>query len=237
MLAAQEHYSYGIFVELDHGTDADGLRWATLYAHMQKCIVQPGQTVTAGQVIGYLGHTGNTTGNQCHFEMRVNNILTEPRYFTAYTGSDAAELTQEKADEILAEAVRRAASSAVHTADALILTPGTVLPAYTGVTAGYSSAHPGVDLAAEEGSEVLALTAGVVTAADYDPEKGYYVVLDHSNGLESEYDCLRSLTVSAGQTVAEQQLIGYVGSTGQSAGPHLHVSLRLYGEPVDPKVE
>ena len=237
VLAAQEHYSYGIFVELDHGTDADGLRWATLYAHMQKCIVQPGQTVTAGQVIGYLGHTGNTTGNQCHFEMRVNNVLTEPRYFTAYTGSDAAELTQEKADEILAEAVRRAASSAVHTADALILTPGTVLPSYTGVTAGYSSAHPGVDLAAEEGSEVLALTAGVVTAADYDPEKGYYVVLDHSNGLESEYDCLRSLTVSAGQTVAEQQLIGYVGSTGQSAGPHLHVSLRLYGEPVDPKVE
>lgn len=237
VLAAQEHYSFGIFVELDHGTDADGLRWATLYAHMQKCIVQPGQTVTAGQVIGYLGHTGNTTGNQCHFEMRVNNVLTEPRYFTAYTGSDAAELTQEKADEILAEAVRRAASSAVHTADALILTPGTVLPAYTGVTAGYSSAHPGVDLAAEEGSEVLALTAGVVTAADYDPEKGYYIVLDHGNGLESEYDCLRSFTVSAGQTVAQQQLIGYVGSTGQSAGPHLHVSLRLYGEPVDPKVE
>lgn len=237
VLAAQEHYSYGNFVELDHGTNADGLRWATLYAHMQKCIVQPGQTVTAGQVIGYLGHTGNTTGNQCHFEMMVNGVLTEPRYFTAYTGSDAAELTQEKADEILAEAVRRAASSAVHTEDALTLTPGTVLPAYTGVTAGYSSAHPGVDLAAEEGSEVLALTAGVVTAADYDPEKGYYVVLDHGYGLESEYACLRSFTVSAGQTVAQQQLIGYVGSTGQSAGPHLHAALRLFGKPVDPKVE
>ena len=237
VLAAQEHYSYGIFVELDHGTDADGLRWATLYAHMQKCIVQPGQTVTAGQVIGYLGHTGNTTGNACHFEMQVNGVLTEPRYFTAYTGSDAAELTQEKADEILAEAVRRAASSAVHTEDALTLTPGTVLPAYTGVTAGYSSAHPGVDLAAEEGSEVLALTAGIVTAADYDPEKGYYVVLDHGYGLESEYACLRSFTVSAGQTVAQQQLIGYVGSTGQSAGPHLHAALRLFGKPVDPKVE
>lgn len=63
VLAAQEHYSWGNFVEIDHGTDADGLRWVTLYAHMKSCAVQVGQTVTAGQVIGYVGHTGYTTGN------------------------------------------------------------------------------------------------------------------------------------------------------------------------------
>ncbi len=90
VLAAQEHYSWGNFVEIDHGTNADGLRWVTLYAHMKSCAVQVGQTVTAGQVIGYVGSTGNTTGNACHFEMLVNGVLTEPRYFTAYTGSDAA---------------------------------------------------------------------------------------------------------------------------------------------------
>ena len=49
VLAAQEHYSWGNFVEIDHGTDADGLRWVTLYAHMKSCAVVPGQTVTAGQ--------------------------------------------------------------------------------------------------------------------------------------------------------------------------------------------
>lgn len=121
VLAAQEHYSWGNFVEIDHGTDADGLRWVTLYAHMKSCAVQVGQTVTAGQVIGYVGSTGNTTGNACHFEMQVNGTLVEPRYFTAYDGSDAAELTQEKADEILAEAVRRAASDQVTAADGAAL--------------------------------------------------------------------------------------------------------------------
>ena len=43
-----------------------------------------------------MGHTGYTTGNACHFEMHVNGTLVEPRYFTAYDGSDAAELTQER---------------------------------------------------------------------------------------------------------------------------------------------
>ena len=50
VLAAQEHYSWGNFVEIDHGTDADGLHWVTLYAHMKSCAVQVGQTVTAGDV-------------------------------------------------------------------------------------------------------------------------------------------------------------------------------------------
>ena len=239
VLAAQEHYSYGIFVELDHGTDADGLRWATLYAHMQKCIVQPGQTVTAGQVIGYLGHTGNTTGNACHFEMQVNGTLVEPRYFTAYTGSDAAELTQEKADEILAEAVRRAASdqtTAVDEAAALSGVDLFTLPvAPPPQVSGYApeSGHSGIDFAAEEGAEVYAVAGGIVTAADYDVEKGNYVVLDHGGGLETEYQHMKSLLVSAGQSVVQGQVLGYVGSTGNSTGPHLHFEARQDGAPAD----
>ncbi len=236
VLAAQEHYSWGNFVEIDHGTDADGLRWVTLYAHMQSYTVQPGQTVTAGQVIGYVGHTGGATGNACHFEMQVNGVLAEPRYFTAYAGSDAAALTQEKADVLMGKAVQ-AAASATHTADNLVLFPGAVVPDYTGISTGYSDDHPGVDLAADEGAEVLALTDGIVTEADYDTEKGYYVVLHHGDGLESEYACLQSLAVGVGQAVEQRQVIGYVGSTGASTGPHLHFVLRLNDEPVNPKVE
>ena len=239
VLAAQEHYSYGIFVELDHGTDADGLRWATLYAHMQKCIVQPGQTVTAGQVIGYLGHTGNTTGNACHFEMQVNGVLTEPRYFTAYTGSDAAELTQEKADEILAEAVRRAASDQTTAVDGAATLSGvdlfTLPVAPPPQVSGYApeNGHSGIDFAAEEGAEVYAVAGGIVTAADYDVEKGNYVVLDHGGGLETEYQHMKSLLVSAGQSVVQGQVLGYVGSTGNSTGPHLHFEARQDGTPAD----
>ena len=239
VLAAQEHYSWGNFVEIDHGTDADGLRWVTLYAHMKSCAVVPGQTVTAGQVIGYLGHTGNVTGNACHFEMMANGVLTEPRYFTAYTGSDAAELTQEKADEILAEAVRRAASDQTTAVDGAAALSGvdlfTLPVAPPPQVSGYApeSGHSGIDFAAEEGAEVYAVAGGIVTAADYDVEKGNYVVLDHGGGLETEYQHMKSLLVSAGQSVVQGQVLGYVGSTGNSTGPHLHFEARQDGAPAD----
>ena len=238
VLAAQEHYSWGNFVEIDHGTDANGLRWGTLYAHMQSCAVQVGQTVTAGQVIGYVGSTGYTTGNACHFEMQVNGTLVEPRYFTAYDGSDAAELTQEKADEILAEAVRRAASDQVTADDGAALSGVdlfTLPVAPPPQVSGYDpeNGHPGIDFAAEEGAEVYAVAGGIVTAADYDVEKGNYVVLDHGGGLETEYQHMKSLLVSAGQSVVQGQVLGYVGSTGNSTGPHLHFEARQDGAPAD----
>ena len=238
VLAAQEHYSWGNFVEIDHGTDADGLRWVTLYAHMKSCAVQVGQTVTAGQVIGYVGSTGNATGNACHFEMQVNGTLVEPRYFTAYGGSDAAELTQEKADEILAEAVRRAASDQVTAADGAALSGVdlfTLPVAPPPQVSGYDpeNGHPGIDFAAEEGAEVYAVADGIVTTADYDAEKGNYVVLDHGGGLETEYQHMKSLLVSAGQSVVQGQVLGYVGSTGNSTGPHLHFEARQDGAPAD----
>ena len=238
VLAAQEHYSWGNFVEIDHGADANGLRWSTLYAHMQSCAVQVGQTVTAGQVIGYVGSTGNATGNACHFEMQVNGTLVEPRYFTAYGGSDAAELTQEKADEILAEAVRRAASDQVTAADGAALSGVdlfTLPVAPPPQVSGYDpeNGHPGIDFAAEEGAEVYAVAGGIVTAADYDVEKGNYVVLDHGGGLETEYQHLKSSLVSAGQSVVQCQVLGYVGSTGNSTGPHLHFEARQDGAPAD----
>ena len=239
VLAAQEHYSWGNFVEIDHGTDADGLRWVTLYAHMKSCAVQVGQTVTAGQVIGYVGSTGNTTGNACHFEMHVNGTLVEPRYFTAYGGSDAAALTQEKADEILAEAVRNASSDQVTAADGAAALSGvelfTLPVAPPPQVSGYDpeNGHPGIDFAAEEGAEIYAVAGGIVTAADYDVEKGNYVVLDHGGGLETEYQHMKSLLVSAGQSVVQGQVLGYVGSTGNSTGPHLHFEARQDGAPAD----
>ena len=239
VLTAQEHYSWGNFVEIDHGTDADGLRWVTLYAHMKSCAVQVGQSVTAGQVIGYVGSTGYTTGNACHFEMHVNGTLVEPRYFTAYDGSDAAELTQEKADEILAEAVRNASSDQVTAADGAAALSGvelfTLPVAPPPQVSGYDpeNGHPGIDFAAEEGAGVYAVAGGIVTAADYDAEKGNYVVLDHGGGLETEYQHMKSLLVSAGQSVVQSQVLGYVGSTGNSTGPHLHFEARQDGAPAD----
>lgn len=223
VVVAQEHYSWGNFVEIDHGTDADGLRWATLYAHMQSYTVQEGQTVHAGDVIGYVGSTGNATGNACHFEMYVGGVLLQPRYFTDY-GADSGELTQEMADQILAEATDNLASSALHT----------VVANSTGISRGYSEDHPGLDITADEGMSVRAFASGTVREAGYDEEKGNYIVLNHSDSLESEYCHMQSLLFDVGQTVAAGQDIGYVGSTGNSTGPHLHFELRENGTPIDP---
>ena len=75
IIAAGWHYSYGNYVEIDHGNG-----YKTLYGHMSSIAVSQGQAVTQGQVIGYVGSTGNSTGNHCHFEMSYNGAL-----FSAYT--------------------------------------------------------------------------------------------------------------------------------------------------------
>lgn len=102
VVKALYHYSYGNCVQLDHGTGVDGRHWTTLYAHMNDLAVESGQTVKAGELIGYVGCTGNATGNQVHFEMKVDDILVGPSYFTAYRDGDTHELTTTKVEELLA---------------------------------------------------------------------------------------------------------------------------------------
>ena len=102
VVQAAEHYSFGNFVVIDHGTNGEGYSWRTLYAHLQSYTVEAGQHVIQGQIIGYVGSTGRTTGNQCHFEVYVDNILTSPRWFTAYHGEgDSAEPTDEERQELI----------------------------------------------------------------------------------------------------------------------------------------
>lgn len=74
---AEWHYSYGYFVQVYHGADSNGNTYATLYAHMiQAPNVSVGQSVSKGQVLGYVGSTGNSTGNHLHLELRVNDVRT-----------------------------------------------------------------------------------------------------------------------------------------------------------------
>ena len=74
---AASHYSYGNYVMVYHGTDDQGNTYATLYAHMITTpSVSQGESVSQGQVIGYVGSTGNSTGNHLHLEMRVNGART-----------------------------------------------------------------------------------------------------------------------------------------------------------------
>lgn len=84
---SEYHYSYGNFVQIYHGADDNGTTYATLYAHMNSFpLVSVGQTVTKGQVIGYVGTTGNSTGNHLHLELRVNGNRTNPESYIPRPG-------------------------------------------------------------------------------------------------------------------------------------------------------
>jgi murein DD-endopeptidase MepM/ murein hydrolase activator NlpD len=94
--------------------------------------------------------------------------------------------------------------------------------------------HEGLDLAAPEGTEVYAARDGTVAETGEDPVFGKYIILRHSENWVSLYGHLSAVSVSLRSTVRSGSLIGRVGSTGQSTGPHLHFELRQNGRAQDP---
>ncbi len=94
--------------------------------------------------------------------------------------------------------------------------------------------HAGVDLAAASGTPIIASRAGRVKWATYDWSSGYYVTLDHLDGFETKYLHMTHYIVSQGEYVNAGQVIGYVGSTGTSTGPHLHFGVYYNGSSVNP---
>lgn len=249
VITADKHYSYGNFVVIDHGTNSEGYSWRTLYAHLQSYTVEAGQSVTQGQVIGYAGSTGQSTGNHCHFEVFVDNTLTSPRWFTAYHGEgDHAEPTDEERQELIDRCVAAKADNAFSALDtaldgqgaqAVVFSLPLVLSDDVRMSSTFAQNHTGVDLAAPEGTTVLAAADGTVTEYDYNEDDGYYLVLYHSmddgTSWQTRYSHLGSVKVQVGQQVVQGQEIAACGSTGASTGPHLHWEVLKNSEPVDPQ--
>ncbi len=94
--------------------------------------------------------------------------------------------------------------------------------------------HSGIDLAAPTGTPVYATGDGIVGRADWFSSYGLYISIDHGAKMETRYAHLSRLAVSAGDNVKKGDLIGYVGSTGRSTGPHLHYEVRVEGVAVNP---
>jgi murein DD-endopeptidase MepM/ murein hydrolase activator NlpD len=99
---------------------------------------------------------------------------------------------------------------------------------------GTLKVHEGLDLAAPEGDEVLAARDGVVTDLGDDPIYGKYIVIRHGESWVSLYGHLSKIETVLRSSVRSGTLIGRVGSTGQSTGPHLHFELRQNGKAQDP---
>ena len=99
---------------------------------------------------------------------------------------------------------------------------------------GGMKAHKGIDLAAPVGTPVYATADGTVERADWFSSYGLYVAIEHGGDLETRYAHMSRLAVAAGEHVHKGEIIGYVGTTGRSTGPHLHYEVRVGGEAVNP---
>lgn len=100
---------------------------------------------------------------------------------------------------------------------------------------GYQKMHQGVDLATSQGTPIYAAKSGKVTNASFQSGgAGYYVSINHGDGFTSVYMHMTHFIVSPGQYVTTGQVIGYVGSTGASTGPHLHFGIAYNGSYINP---
>jgi murein DD-endopeptidase MepM/ murein hydrolase activator NlpD len=95
--------------------------------------------------------------------------------------------------------------------------------------------HEGVDIRGERGDKVCATAAGKVVKAFTNGGYGNYVEIDHGNGYQTVYAHMQNYLVKEGEPVEQGQVIGQVGSSGRSTGPHLHYEIRLDENPLDPQ--
>lgn len=94
--------------------------------------------------------------------------------------------------------------------------------------------HNGLDIPAATGTPIYAPADGVVGRAQRLGGYGNYAEISHGNGIETRFGHMSRIAVTPGQRVTQGQIIGYVGSTGRSTGPHLHYEVRIAGTPVNP---
>ncbi|UYH54662.1 M23 family metallopeptidase [Qipengyuania sp. SS22] len=99
---------------------------------------------------------------------------------------------------------------------------------------GGRRSHKGVDLSAPTGTPIYATADGYISKAEWFSSYGKYVSIEHGANLQTRFAHMSDIAVTAGSRVKKGDIIGYVGSTGRSTGPHLHYEVRIDGKAVNP---
>lgn len=141
---------------------------------------------------------------------------------TSYFADNVSKLIER------AETARKNAAAGIKGNDLVYIWP--LDPDYTTITSNYGSRycpfhgkefHSGIDISAPTGVNIYAVKSGTVIKAEYHNSYGYYMIVDHGNNIFTQYNHCSSLNVAVGDPVYQGQIIGYVGSTGDSTGAHL----------------
>ena len=99
---------------------------------------------------------------------------------------------------------------------------------------GEGAFHSGVDISASYGQGVIAPADGIVALADFMGGYGRAIIIDHGHGITTRYGHLSNFAVAVGQHIHRGDVIGYIGVSGRSTGPHLHYEVRINDTPVNP---
>lgn len=144
---------------------------------------------------------------------------------------DFARIVREK------EARRLLGTIALGTPRGLPLTASRLSSRYglrTHPVSGQLRMHRGIDLAAAHGTPITATSDGIVSSATWAGGYGLMVALENARGVETRFAHMSRMAVAPGQRVKAGQVIGYVGSTGLSTGPHVHYEIRVNGQSINP---
>ncbi|MGD0272218.1 MAG: peptidoglycan DD-metalloendopeptidase family protein [Gaiellaceae bacterium] len=189
-------------------------------------------TLRASQVLETRDRLNSTRDRLRTERNKQKRVLASVRESKEKWLSDIAALQAGSAD--IAARIRSAGShsSATPSAAGLIWPVQGVLTSPYGMRWGRM--HEGIDIGAATGTPIYAAAGGTVIYAGWEGGYGNLTVIDHGNGLATAYGHQSQIVVSSGAIVSRGQLIGYVGSTGHSTGPHLHFEVRVNGTPVNP---
>jgi murein DD-endopeptidase MepM/ murein hydrolase activator NlpD len=167
------------------------------------------------------------------------NQLVALSELTAQQRAEAEEIDGLRASSAqLAAQIRAAQAKSAGTTDTTPSSAGFIWPVPGPVTSPFGwrwgRMHEGIDIGVGYGTPIRAPAAGTIIWCGWQGGYGNLVVIDHGGNLATAFGHQSSIAVSCGQTVSQGQVIGYVGSTGHSTGPHLHFEVRVNGSPVDP---
>lgn len=161
----------------------------------------------------------------------------------------AKKIADVKTEKEKEEQERRAAQEAAKRKKYQVTSRGSSLPrvssyafplkSYSYVSSEYGSrwgtTHTGIDLAAPAGTHIYSWRSGTVTFAGWSGGYGNFIIVDHGDGFVTRYAHCSKIAVTKGQTVSQGQVIGYVGTTGNSTGNHLHFEIKVNGNFVNPR--
>jgi murein DD-endopeptidase MepM/ murein hydrolase activator NlpD len=162
--------------------------------------------------------------------------LTDLSQLSSQDRADAQEVDAlQAASAALTERIRAAQGQSSSTTPS---SAGLIWPVSGPVTSPFGwrwgRLHEGIDIGVSYGTPIHAAASGTVIYCAWESGYGNLTVLDHGGNLATAYGHQSSIAVGCGQHVAQGDVIGYVGSTGHSTGPHLHFEVRVNGSPVDP---